>query len=216
MDEGGQDTADWAIVERVKAGDDDAFNLLMGRYRRPVLNFVFRMIGDADEAEDLAQDVFVRAYRHMRKPAFRQTGAAFSTWLFQVARHAALDCLRHRERHPSESLERLEDKGETTPDAGATAAATVAAHELGEQIASAVARLPEEQRMAIILSEYEDLSYAEIAAIMKCSEKSVEARLYRARRFLRKRLVKIIDNNDALWHASPPWERILVPPGNLL
>jgi len=187
-----QDTADWALVERVKAGDDDAYDILMGRYRRPVLNFVFRMIGDAAEAEDLAQDVFVRAYRHMRKPAFHQTGAAFSTWLFQVARHAALDCLRHRKRHPSESLERLEDRGESTPDAGATASATVAAREIGEQIAAAVARLPEDQRTAIILSEYEDLSYGQIAAIMKCSEKSVEARLYRARRFLRKQLAPLL------------------------
>ncbi len=187
-----QDTADWALVERVKAGDDDAYDILMGRYRRPVLNFVFRMIGDAAEAEDLAQDVFVRAYRHMRKSAFHQTGAAFSTWLFQVARHAALDCLRHRKRHPSESLERLEDRGESTPDAGATASATVAAREIGEQIAAAVARLPEDQRTAIILSEYEDLSYGQIAAIMKCSEKSVEARLYRARRFLRKQLAPLL------------------------
>ncbi len=192
MNENRQDTAVWALVERVKAGDDDAFNVLMERYRRPVLNFVFRMIGDAGEAEDLAQEVFVRAYRNMRKPAFRRTGAAFSTWLFQIARNAALDCLRHRKRHPSESLDHLEDKGETSPDAGATAAAKVAARELGEQIAAAVARLPEDQRTAIILSEYEDLSYARIAAIMKCSEKSVEARLYRARRFLRKRLAHLI------------------------
>jgi len=194
MDENGQETADWALVERVKAGDDDAFNRLMGRYRRPVLNFVFRMIGDAAEAEDLAQDVFVRAYRNMRKPAFHRTGAAFSTWLFQVARHAALDCLRHRKRHPAESLERLADKGETTPDAGATPIDTASAHELGEQIAAAVASLPEDQRTAIILSEYEDLSYAEIAAIMKCSGKSVEARLYRARIFLRRRLAHLIPN----------------------
>ncbi len=192
MAESGQATADWALVERVKAGEDEAFTVLMGRYRRPVLSFVFRMIGDAAEAEDLAQDVFVRAYRHMRKSAFHQTGAAFSTWLFQVARHAALDCLRHRKRHPSESLERLEDRGESTPEAGASAATTVAAREIGEQIAAAVARLPEDQRTAIILSEYEDLSYAEIAAIMKCSEKSVEARLYRARRFLRKRLAPLL------------------------
>lgn len=191
IDESGQDGADWALVERIKGGDDDAFNILMGRYRRPILNFVFRMIGDADEAEDLAQDVFVRAYRHMRKPVFHQTGA-FSTWLFQIARHAALDCIRHRKRHPSESLDHLEDKGETTPGAGTTAAETVAARELGEQIAAAVACLPEDQRTAIILAEYEDLSYARIAAIMKCSEKSVEARLYRARRFLRKRLAHLI------------------------
>lgn len=191
MNENGQASADWALVERVQGADDDAFNHLMGRYRHPVLNFIFRMIGDAVEAEDLAQEVFVRAYRHMRKPEFQQTGA-FSTWLFQIARHAALDCLRHRKRHPAESIDHLSDKGETIPGAGATAAETVVARELGGQIAAAVAGLPEDQRTAIILAEYEDLSYARIAAIMKCSEKSVEARLYRARRFLRKRLAHLI------------------------
>ncbi len=192
--EGGPEAQDWELVARVKAGNDDAFNFLMERYRRPVLNFVFRMIGDAGEAEDLAQEVFVRAYRNMQKPAFRRTGAAFSTWLFQIARNAALDCLRHRKRHPSESLDRLENQGATTPDTGATPIDTAGAHEVGEQIAAAITRLPEDQRTAIILSEYEDLSYARIAAIMKCSEKSVEARLYRARKFLRKHLAHLIPN----------------------
>ena len=76
---------DWSLVEQVKAGDDRAFDAMMARYKRPVMNFVYRMIGDAGEAEDLAQDVFVRAYQNIRKPGFHQTTGAFSTWLFQVA-----------------------------------------------------------------------------------------------------------------------------------
>ena len=179
---------DWILVEQVKAGDDRAFDAIMERYKRPVLSFVYRMIGDASEAEDVAQDVFVRAYRNVRKPGFRQTTGKLSTWLFQVASNAALDCLRRRKRHPAESLTVMDDNGESAPGTGKTAHEEFAARETGEQIAAAVAILPEDQRVAIILSEYEDLSYVEIAAVMKCSQKSVEARLYRAKQFLRDRL----------------------------
>ncbi len=178
----------WTLVERVRAGDDGAFEALMTHYKRPVLNFVFRFIGDTSEAEDVAQEVFVRAYRNMHKPGFRRTTAAFSTWLFQVARNAALDCLRRRKRRPTTALATLEDGGESLASGQATAAEDVTARETGASIAAAVAMLPEDQRMAVILSEYERLPDADIAAVMRCSVKSVEARLYRARRFLRERL----------------------------
>lgn len=186
-------TTDWKLVEQVKAGDDAAFGALMERYKSPILNFVFRIIGDAAEVEDVAQDVFVRAYRSMRKPPFRQTTAAFSTWLFQVARNAALDRIRHRKRRRAESLAAMEDKGDFAIGAGRTAGEELVARETGEEIAAAVALLPEEQRTAIILSEYEGLSYAEIAAVLKSSRKSVEARLYRAKQFLRERLRHLLE-----------------------
>ena len=183
---------DWTLVEQVQAGDDRAFDALMARYKRPILSFVFRMIGDAVEAEDVAQDVFVRAYRSLRKPGFRQTTGAFSTWLFQVARNAALDCLRRRIRHPTESLAALDDQGESMPGAGRTAREEAAAQETGAQIAAAVALLPEDQRTALVLSEYEDLSQLQIAAVLKCSLKSVEGRLYRARQTLRHALAGLL------------------------
>jgi RNA polymerase sigma-70 factor (ECF subfamily) len=182
------DADGWALVERVRAGDDGAFEILMARFKRPVMNFVFRLIGDATEAEDVAQDVFVRAYRSMHKPGFRRTTAEFSTWLFAVTRNAALDCLRRRKRRPTTALADMEDGGESLASGQATAAEVVAARETGAAIAAAVALLPEDQRTATILSEYEHLSDADIAAVMRCSAKSVEARLYRARRFLRERL----------------------------
>jgi RNA polymerase sigma-70 factor (ECF subfamily) len=184
---GEQDEA-WALVERVRDGDDGAFDELMDLYKRPVLNFVFRLIGDAAEAEDVAQDVFVRTYRSIHKPGFNRTNAAFSTWLFQVARNAALDCLRRRRRHPAQSLDALEEGGTSLPSAQATSADEVAARETGAEIAAAVMSLPEDQRTAVVLSEYERLSDARIAEVMRCSAKSVESRLYRARRFLRDRL----------------------------
>ena len=183
------ETPDWLLVERIKAEDDRAFEALMARYKRPILSFVYRMIGDAVEAEDVAQNVFVRAYRSILKPDFRRTTGEFSTWLFQVARNAALDCLRHRKRHPTESFSAMMDIGESLAATGKTAAEEIAARDLGEQIAAAIALLPDDQRTAIILAEYENFSHAEIATVMKCSLKSVEARLYRARQLLRRRLV---------------------------
>ncbi len=179
---------DWLLVEQVRAGDDRAFETLMERHRRPVLNLVFRLIGDADEAQDVAQTVFVRAYKTLHDPVFRRTTARFPTWLFQVARNAAIDCLRRRRRHPTEPLAILAEGGESLAARQATAAETAVIRETGAAIAAAVARLPEDQRTAVILSEYERLSDSEIAAVMRCSAKSVEARLYRARRFLREQL----------------------------
>ena len=175
---------DWNLVEQVKAGDDRAFDTIMERYKRPILGFVYRMIGDAVEAEDVAQDVFARSYQSIRKPAFRQTTAEFSTWLFQVARNAAIDCQRQRKRHPTESLAALDDSGDSVAGAGRTAHEESAARETGEQIAAAVALLPEDQRTVVVLAEYEGLSYKEIAAVMSCTVKSVEARLYRAKQTL--------------------------------
>jgi RNA polymerase sigma-70 factor (ECF subfamily) len=183
---------DWTLAERVRGGDDAAFDALMARYKRPILSFVFRLLGDAAEAEDVAQEMFVRAYRGMQRPRFRKTSAKFSTWLFQIARHAALDSLRRRRRHPAESLSALADRGEEAVAREPTAADNASARETGGRIAAAVALLPEDQRTALVLAEYENLPHADIAAVMRCSVKSVEARLYRARRFLRARLADLL------------------------
>ncbi len=161
----------------------------MRRHKRPVLNFIYRLIGDVTEAEDLALDVFVRAYRALTGGGYRSGRAEFSTWLFQIARNAALDFLRYRQRHPIAPLPELEHEAGRER----TAPQELAAQETGAQIAAAIAELPEDQRTALILAEYEDRSQNEIAAIMKTSAKSVEARLYRARQFLRHRLAKLLD-----------------------
>lgn len=178
---------DWTLIEQFRAGDDRAFDELMARYKRPIHSFVFRMIGDAAEAEDVSQDVFVRAWKAFRGREFRPTHAAFSTWLFQVARNAALDCLRRRKRRPTEPLEVLDAKVGVA-ESGPNARDESMSREIGDRIAAAVARLPEDQRAVLVLSEYEGLSYAEIAGVMTCSVKSVESRLYRARQFLRGQL----------------------------
>ncbi len=123
---------------------------------------------------------------------FPSSNRAFSTWLFQVARNAAIDCLRRRKRHPADSLSVIDDDGGSLAGIGRTPDQQASAHEIGEEIAAAVALLPEDQRMALVLTEYDDLSHAEIAALLKSSEKSVESRLYRARQFLRLRLAHLL------------------------
>ncbi len=189
----GEDTADWQLVARLQAGDDSAFNTIMERYKRPVFSFACRILGNSAAAEDVAQDVFVRAYQNLVKPGFRRTGGKLSTWLFQIARNAALDCLRRQRRQPADSLSAMADSGRSLAGAGGTAAEAATANEIGRQIAAAVALLPEDQRTAMVLAEYEQLSYAEIAEIMGCSLKSVEARLYRARLSLRRQLAHLLE-----------------------
>ncbi len=173
------------LLEQARAGDEAAFEELMRRYKRPVLNFVYRMLGNADDADDVAQEVFVRVYQNLRdySPRLR-----FSTWLFALARNAAIDHLRWRKRHPTTPLDSAPD-----PPTPTGVVDEVNAHEIGTQVAAAVALLPDDQRTALVLAEYQGLSYAEIAEIMRCSEKSVESRLYRAKQTLREKLRHLLD-----------------------
>lgn len=183
---------DLAFLQRLQAGDEEAFRELLARWQRPILSFVFRLTGDAGAAEDLAQEVFVRVFRRIGEFQPSRGGAQFSTWLFQIARNAALDHLRQRRRHPADSLETASDAVQQTPGSAPAASAAAMQREVGEEIAAAVLALPEDQRTALVLAEYEDQSVAEIAAVMDCSAKSVEARLYRARQALRQRLAHLL------------------------
>jgi RNA polymerase sigma-70 factor, ECF subfamily len=177
-----RDDPDFGLADRIRDGDDAALTELMNRYKRPILNFVYRLLGNASEADDVALEVFVRVYQNIRK--FRPGAARFSTWLFQIARNAAIDHLRKRARRQEQPLDSIAP--------AAPASREVEANEIGERIAAAVAELPEDQRTAFVLAEYHGKSYAEIAEIMSCSEKSAESRLYRAKQFLRKQLEDLL------------------------
>lgn len=182
-----------AFVQRLQAGEEQAFRELLVRWQRPILSFVYRMTGDADTAADLAQEVFVRVFRKIGEFRLRPGRASFSTWLFQIARNAALDQQRQRRRHPSESLEVLEEAAGALASTARSPEALALSGEMGREIAAAVAALPEDQRAALILAEYQELPVAEIAAVMDCSEKSVESRLYRARQTLRQGLRHLLE-----------------------
>ena len=165
------------LLEQLRAGDEAALTELMRRYRYPIVNFCYRLLGNAGDADDVAQETFVRCYQTRCR---LRSGAKLSTWLFTIARNLCLDRLRYRKRHPTEALENVPEPVAISNEVGN--------REIGAAIAAAVAQLPEDQRTALVLAEYQGLSYAEIAEIMKCSGKSVEARLYRAKQTLRDRL----------------------------
>lgn len=187
---------DWELAEHIKAGDDRAFDLLMERYKRPILNFVYRMLGNASEAEDIAQDVFVRTYQSICKPSFSAGNGKFSTWLFSIAHNAAIDSLRRKKRQPVESIDAIAESRLDSAVTVRTADKILAEQELGKQIADAISELPPDQKTAIILAEYHDMSYSEISEIMRCSEKSVESRLYRAKQTLRQSLAHMLQDSD--------------------
>jgi len=186
------DNPDAMFLQQLQAGDEPAYRELFARWQRPILSFVYRLTGDAAAADDLAQEVFVRVFRNIGEYRQRPGHAAFSTWLFQIARNTALDHLRHRARHPVESLEIMNESGQAVPSGQPTPVAAAVSTEIGAAIAAAVAALPEEQRTALILAEYHDLPVAEIATVMGSSVKAVESRLYRARQTLRQQLAPLL------------------------
>jgi RNA polymerase sigma-70 factor (ECF subfamily) len=199
-----------SLIAKAQSGDEAAFTEILERYKRPVLDFVYRMIGDPDAAQDVAQEVFVRVWRGIGRFTHRQD-AAFSSWLFQIARNACIDVIRRQARDPLHAVAAAPVVLEQSPSPNSTAN-DVAAREIGERVAAAVTSLPEDQRTVVALAEYEGLSYKEIAAVMNCSVKSVEAYLYRARQTLRHALRDMAppspatadDGADAGGHANRP------------
>lgn len=178
--------AEPALLRRAQMGDEAAFTQIMGRYKRPVVDFAYRMLGAPDAAADVAQEVFVRVWRAIGRYEVGKR-ARFSTWLFQIARNACIDVRRRRARDPLAGAVDIADAQDWVAARGGSTD-EVEAREVSAQVAAAVLDLPEDQQTALVLSVYEGLSYAEIAEVMDCSVKSVELRLYRARRQLREDL----------------------------
>jgi RNA polymerase sigma-70 factor (ECF subfamily) len=184
---------DGELMQRVQAGDEPALALLMERWELPVKRLAARMVLNATEAEDIAQETFVRVWRLRDK--FRG-GAAFRPWVFAIAVNLARNRLRWWRRRPAVSLEAWEERGTRAGDEGRKyeakdereGRAGVEREERAVAVRKAVAELPVDLREAVVLFEYEQMSHAEIAAVVGCSAKAVETRLYRARAVLRKRL----------------------------
>lgn len=181
--------ADVAAMQRLRDGDDIALNAIMDRWGGPVFRFLSRHVGDAGEAEDLTQETFVAVYR--ARLSYRPA-ARFSTWLFAIATNLARQRTRWRRRHPEVALERSPaERGDAPAGPGSADAdprQQALAKERAAAVRAAVQELPVDLREVVLLAEYEDLPQAEIAAIVGCSVKAVESRLYRARAQLRERL----------------------------
>ena len=184
------DVRDRADMERLMAGHDAAFNDLMERHATPMFHFLCRMVGNEDDANDLAQETFVRVF-HARM-SFR-TSEKFSAWLYTIAANLARNHFRWRARHPNVSLEAEtgdseQNLGSTLPTKDPAPNERALAAERAAAVRAAVGKLPEDLREAIVLCEWEERSAAEAAAILETTPKAVESRLYRARQMLRERL----------------------------
>lgn len=182
---------DAELMLRVKTGDIAAFEVLVEKYKQPVINLVARTISDPTEAEDLAQNVFVQAY----KSAGRYTvSARFSTWLFTIARNLCLNELRRRSRHPTDSLDahiggEEDAPARQIPDARVECpAAALLQTELLAKIEEALADLPESQRTALLLFREKDMAYEDIAGVMGTSLSATKSLIHRARETMKLRL----------------------------
>jgi len=190
MDTTEAEAQDRADMVRLAAGHDPALNDLMERHATPVFYFLCRMLGNEDDANDLAQETFVRVFRSRAK--FRP-GERFSAWLFTIAANLARNQIRWRTRHPNISMDAEtgvaeEPLASTLPAAGAAPNEQALAGERIAEVRAAVGRLPPELREAIVLCELEERSVAEAATILNATPKAIESRLYRARRTLREQL----------------------------
>ena len=181
---------DRADMQRLQAGQDTALNDLMERHATPVFHFLCRMAGNEDDANDLAQETFVRVFKSAKSYRAEQK---FSTWLFTIAANLARNHFRWRSRHPNLSLdaenpETEQTLGSTLPANAPEPNEAALAEERTAAVRLAVQKLPEDLREAIVLCEWEERSVAEAAAILATTAKAVESRLYRARGILRERL----------------------------
>lgn len=180
-----------AIIEQVLAGDNDAFGVLVETYQTKVYNLALRMCGNEDDAFDLSQEAFFRAWRGLS--GFQQE-SSFSTWLFRLTANVCLDWLRAKKRRPTVSLTAADEEGEETqldvPDPGMNPEELLMAAEDRAVLANAMNQLPVEYREILTLRAINDMSYTEIAQVMKLREGTVKSRLSRARLALRKILLQ--------------------------
>jgi RNA polymerase sigma-70 factor (ECF subfamily) len=182
---------DAVLMLRVKRGDCEAFEVLVEKYRQPVMNLVARTLHDAIEAEDVAQNVFVQVFKSAHR---YEVSAKFSTWLFTIARNLCLNEIRRRTRHPADSLDLMHLENDEQPwrqfeDARSQPAPDdLLQGELHDRIEEAIAALPETQRTALLLCREEELSYADIARVLGCSLSAAKSVIHRGRETLKARL----------------------------
>ena len=179
-------------VKKAASGDADAFEQLVLKYQTPIYNLCFRMVGNAEDAADLSQESFLKAWNHLSSFHFE---AAFSTWLYRLASNTCLDFLRSVKRHPQVSLTVEDNDGEEAtldiPDSAPSPEESLISSEEAALLARAMAELEPEQRQILTLRVVNEMSYADIADILCIREGTVKSRLSRAREALRKKLLII-------------------------
>ena len=178
---------DEELVARSRSGDAESFNQLISRWERPIYALAYRVIGREEDARDVTQETFLRAFRGLA--AFKGQ-AKFSSWLYRIALNLCRDWIRRKKRSPIATLPEDVELEDLASDAGATETVEdlVSRRELSELVEAAMARLPEEQRTAIILKEYHGMTFQEIADLQGCPLSTVKTRLYQGLSVLRREL----------------------------
>jgi RNA polymerase sigma-70 factor (ECF subfamily) len=195
MSQADSEEQDRLDMGRLAAGQDSALNALMERHAGKLHHYLLRSLQNEAEAADLAQETFVRVYQNRHR--FKRD-ASFSTWLYAIASNLVRDRFRWRQRHRKISLDdtRQPDGGdlhEALPEQGPDPSERLQTEEQAQAVRQAVAGLPEDLRLPLILAEYEGKSQAEIAGILDCTVKAVEMRVYRARKLLRQALAGLLE-----------------------
>jgi len=185
------DVADWELVARARSGDVRAFEELIARYESPLVHFCMRMTGSREDAEDLAQETFVRVHRYLNR---LKPDAKFSTAIFGIARNATLNHLRNTKRRGRGKTSSLStETGVDIPvtDPAAQSDYTARRSELQELIERGLAMLSDEHREVIVLREIQEMDYESIAAVLRCRKGTVKSRLARGRVKLRQHILDL-------------------------
>jgi RNA polymerase sigma-70 factor (ECF subfamily) len=180
---------DAELMLRVRDGDSTSFALLLERHRGPVIHFLYRMVQNQPVAEELAQEVFLRVYRS--RASYEPT-AKFSTWLFRIATHLALNWIRDG-RH-EKMQQSLDDDGggegiaKQFSDGAPSVEQSLVQQARVAEIRAAIGTLPEKQKAAVLMHKYQEMEYSQIAVVLNTTESAVKSLLFRAYETLRSRL----------------------------
>jgi RNA polymerase sigma-70 factor (ECF subfamily) len=191
----GPDASDLSLVRRVQRGERGAYDLLVLKYQHKVVKLVMRYLRNPADAEDVAQEAFVKAYRAL--PQFRGD-SAFYTWLYRIAINTAKNALAARDRNPVSYELDLQNTDDSSDMVGRlkdpeTPEGLALTEEIRDTVNHAIEELPEDLRTAIVLRELEGMSYEEIAASMDCPVGTVRSRIFRAREAIDRRLREVFD-----------------------
>ena len=190
----GEPAADNVLVEEFIAGNDAAFTQLVTRYKDPIINYINIMTGNYDTAADLAQETFLRVYQNIGR---YNNLYRFSTWIYRIATNLAIDEIRYRKRRGQVFYRNVwENQGDGAAeerefalrDSGRNPGEEVLRKESGQVIGDAIRSLPPKYRTAFVMKEVQELSYDEIARILKTSPGTIKSRLHRARELLQRKL----------------------------
>jgi RNA polymerase sigma-70 factor, ECF subfamily len=187
--------SDADIMLRVKSGDQSAFEYLVEKYRRPMVNFMYRMAHNAASAEDLAQEVFLRVYRSREG---YEASAKFTTWLYRIATNLAMNHVRDTRNERPEKTVSLDEPDQETgltmdvPDATLSAEQAILRRERLAAIRQRVQALPERQRLAVAMHKYQQMDYKQIGEVLKLSESATKSLLFRAYEILREQLKEFV------------------------